>query len=196
MLDGELTVKVSDFGASRASRLASGDEVQVEAFSPDTRGGRHQPRVLLSHDREIMGVHVREELGVELLDDAAELVMPCLSLTGEETQAVSEVADKIERLREAVHAEMQPCVNRLYSEHAFNPEHAFSLGVRHYTSARTADPSTGRALGLGWAGLRHLFKLKTEAKKVVLTYILHAFPISHGPCSKWIDLVWLVLPYQ
>jgi hypothetical protein len=31
-----------------------------------------------------MGVHVREELGVELLDDAAELVMPCLSLTGEE----------------------------------------------------------------------------------------------------------------
>jgi hypothetical protein len=66
----------------------------------------NQPRVLLRHDREIMGVHVREELGFELPDDAAELVMPCQSLTGEERPAVSEVADKIERLREAVHAEM------------------------------------------------------------------------------------------
>jgi hypothetical protein len=67
-----------------------------------------------------MGVDVREELGFGLLDDAPELVMPCLSLTGEERPAVqSEVADKIERLREAVHAEMQPCVNRLQVLSAF-----------------------------------------------------------------------------
>jgi hypothetical protein len=49
--------------------------------------------------REIMDGLVREELGAEVLDHAAELVIRCLSLTGEERPTMTEVADKIERLR-------------------------------------------------------------------------------------------------
>jgi hypothetical protein len=59
-------------------------------FGTAVQGGRH---------REIMDGHVREELGVEVLDDTAELVTLCLSLTGEERPAMTEVADKVERLR-------------------------------------------------------------------------------------------------
>jgi hypothetical protein len=62
-------------------------------FGTAVQGGRH---------REIMDGHVREELGVEVLDDAAELVTLCLSLTGEERPAMTEVADKVERLRSYV----------------------------------------------------------------------------------------------
>jgi hypothetical protein len=42
------------------------------------QGGRH---------REIMDGHVREELGVEVLDEAAELVIRCLSLTAEDCKS-------------------------------------------------------------------------------------------------------------
>ena len=59
-------------------------------FVTAVQGGRH---------REIMDGCVREELGVEVLDDAAELVIRCLSLTGEERPTMTEVADKIESLR-------------------------------------------------------------------------------------------------
>ncbi|KQJ93433.1 wall-associated receptor kinase 1 [Brachypodium distachyon] len=60
------------------------------SFVTAVQGGRHQ---------EIMDAHVRDKLGVEVLDDAAQLVIRCLSLAGEDRPTMKEVADKIEALR-------------------------------------------------------------------------------------------------
>ncbi|OEL18480.1 Wall-associated receptor kinase 3 [Dichanthelium oligosanthes] len=49
--------------------------------------------------REIMDRRVREEVGAEVLDEVAELVMRCLSLVSEERPTMKEVADKLHRLR-------------------------------------------------------------------------------------------------
>ncbi|TVU45467.1 hypothetical protein EJB05_04956, partial [Eragrostis curvula] len=49
--------------------------------------------------REVMDRQVREELAVEVLDQAAELVVRCLSMAGEERPTMKEVADKLKRLR-------------------------------------------------------------------------------------------------
>jgi serine/threonine protein kinase len=48
--------------------------------------------------REIMDPQVREELGVEVLDEAAEMVIQCLSMASEERPTMKEVADKLQRL--------------------------------------------------------------------------------------------------
>ncbi|EEC83477.1 hypothetical protein OsI_28989 [Oryza sativa Indica Group] len=42
---------------------------------------------------------VREEVGGEVLDNAAELVMQCLSMAGEERPTMKEVADRLAGIR-------------------------------------------------------------------------------------------------
>ncbi|KAL6642323.1 hypothetical protein ACP70R_020504 [Stipagrostis hirtigluma subsp. patula] len=59
-------------------------------FITAAQAGRH---------REIMDERVREEIAEEVLDDAAELLMRCLSMAGEERPTMKEVADKFQRLR-------------------------------------------------------------------------------------------------
>lgn len=49
--------------------------------------------------REIMDWWVREEVGGEVLDNAAELVMQCLSMAGEERPTMKEVADRLAGMR-------------------------------------------------------------------------------------------------
>nr|XP_015648633.1 wall-associated receptor kinase 1 isoform X2 [Oryza sativa Japonica Group] len=49
--------------------------------------------------REIMDGWVREEVGGEVLDNAAELVMQCLSMAGEERPTMKEVADRLAGMR-------------------------------------------------------------------------------------------------
>jgi serine/threonine protein kinase len=58
-------------------------------FITAAQAGRH---------REVMDRRVREEVGVEVLDEAAELVMRCLSMVGEERPTMKEVADKLHSL--------------------------------------------------------------------------------------------------
>lgn len=48
--------------------------------------------------REIVDPRVREELGVEAIDEAAQLVVRCLSMAGEDRPTMKEVADKLHRL--------------------------------------------------------------------------------------------------
>ena len=62
---------------------------RVLPFITAAQAGRH---------REVMDRRVREEVGVEVLDEAAELVMRCLSMVGEERPTMKEVADKLHSL--------------------------------------------------------------------------------------------------
>uniref|UniRef100_A0A0A9BNB0 Protein kinase domain-containing protein n=1 Tax=Arundo donax TaxID=35708 RepID=A0A0A9BNB0_ARUDO len=59
-------------------------------FVTAVQAGRH---------REIMDEEVREKVGVEVLDEIAELLMQCLSMASEERPTMKEVADKLQRLR-------------------------------------------------------------------------------------------------
>ncbi|KAF8726295.1 hypothetical protein HU200_019754 [Digitaria exilis] len=49
--------------------------------------------------REIMDARVREEVAVEVLDEAAELVRQCLSMTSDQRPTMKEVASKLQTLR-------------------------------------------------------------------------------------------------
>ncbi|KAF8658155.1 hypothetical protein HU200_059627 [Digitaria exilis] len=49
--------------------------------------------------REIMDARVREEVAVEVLDEAAELVRQCLSMTSDQRPTMKEVATKLQTLR-------------------------------------------------------------------------------------------------
>ncbi|KAL6906140.1 hypothetical protein ACP4OV_003741 [Aristida adscensionis] len=64
-------------------------------FIAAVQAGRH---------REVMEERVREEVGAEVLDAMAELVMQCLSMSGEERPTMKEVADKLQRLSSSADA--------------------------------------------------------------------------------------------
>lgn len=59
-------------------------------FVTAAQAGRH---------REIMDQRVIEEVGAEVLDEASELLMRCLSIIGDERPTMKEVADKLQKLR-------------------------------------------------------------------------------------------------
>ncbi|RLN27617.1 wall-associated receptor kinase 3-like [Panicum miliaceum] len=95
LLDAYLAAKVSDFGASR---LAPAGEAAVATLVQGTLGYLDPEYLLTSQltsksdvysfavagrHREVMDRWVREELGVEVLDEAAELAMRCLSMVAE-----------------------------------------------------------------------------------------------------------------
>ncbi|CAL4896716.1 unnamed protein product [Urochloa decumbens] len=63
------------------------------AFISAAQAGQH---------REIMDRKVIEELGTEVVDEAAELVIRCLSMVGDERPTMWEVADKLHRLTSRV----------------------------------------------------------------------------------------------
>ncbi|RCV27026.1 hypothetical protein SETIT_5G292600v2 [Setaria italica] len=91
-----LAVVVLELLTGRKAFVPVEDEDEEEegglafVFITAAQAGRH---------REIMDPQVREEVGVEVLDEAAELVMQCLSMVGEERPTMKEVADKLHRLR-------------------------------------------------------------------------------------------------
>ncbi|KAF8658153.1 hypothetical protein HU200_059624 [Digitaria exilis] len=59
-------------------------------FITAAQAGRH---------REVMDEKVREELGVEVVDEAAELLLRCLSMVGDKRPTMKEVADRLHRIR-------------------------------------------------------------------------------------------------
>ncbi|CAN6353016.1 unnamed protein product [Urochloa humidicola] len=71
-------------------------------FLTAVQAGRH---------REIMDTKVMEEIGTEVVDDATELVIRCLSLVGDDRPTMKEVADKLHRLTTQAAVRREPAVD-------------------------------------------------------------------------------------
>ncbi|GJN02714.1 hypothetical protein PR202_ga20092 [Eleusine coracana subsp. coracana] len=80
--------------------------VPVEDEEEDEEGSLAFWFLAAAHEgrhREIMDRRVGEELGVEVIDEAAELVVQCLSMAGEDRPTMKDVADKLQRLSSRAH---------------------------------------------------------------------------------------------